>query len=182
MDNYTEEILLPDVLGDLPGITRHEKEREAVPEMKVPNWIRVFFLLEPRPPEIPRRVVVCGAGKAPSTRKKPRHVFRTVPDSRPEPVVVRKKVKAAKAGLRDRKPSPVVVSAEQVVKLPWVWIPIMVHMEKLGPLKIGHNCHMGKLRGVDILREARSVFRRAGIPVDVKLCGNHGFISLADKN
>lgn len=194
MDNYTEEILLPDVLGDLSGITRHGQEREVVQEMKVPNWIRVFFLLEPRPPEIPRRVVVCGAGKAPSTRKKPRHVFRTDPDSRPEPVVVRKNVKAGK--IRDDKPlvfsdpndpnpqwSFDILQRDTGKKsLIWRWNWLFVALQLTKEVRIRHDQHLGKLRGVDILIAARRDFKRAGIPVVVKLCGNHGFISLADKN
>jgi len=150
--------------------------------MKVPNWLREFFLLPPRPPEPVRRTIIAGGVKTPGTRPKRRHAWRSEASGMPEPRIVRKKVKSVKFP-DDGIELAVIQDAREPSRVDfWRWDWLYALLQQQETIRIGENEHFGALRGVDMLIAARREFRRAGIPVEVKLCGQHGFITLLDTN
>lgn len=154
--------------------------------VRIPNFIREFFLLQPRPPERPVRRTGFEMSQPPRPRKKRRDVQRDEPDTMPKPEVMRKKVRVGKADeVEVLRQGNDLLGRELVLRTEGLgrkWFVINLALQRDGQLRIGPQDHLGKLRGVDILVAARRQFRRAGIPVDIKLCGRHGFISLRDPN
>lgn len=59
------------------------------------------------------------------------------------------------------------------------WEPFLKRLyDNDGMLKINKNEYYGKIRGMDILIEARKDFKRLGIKAEVKLMGDYGTIRL----
>jgi len=71
---------------------------------------------------------------------------------------------------------------EQIhIKLEQKWGPLIERM-KTHPheiLKVTKNSYYGKIRGMDILLEARKDFKRLGIEAEFKLMGDYGTIRLS---
>lgn len=147
--------------------------------MKIKDFFVRYILRRQEPV---RRVIECGGVKAPPHRKKHRHKWRDDAEGAPEPEVVRRKVRPVKPYIQDMNVLLPEAAHELIDDLNHLWTHLHFLLQNEKRVRIGPNDHYGKLRGVDILRIARRDFRRAGIPVNVKLCGQHGFISLASND
>lgn len=148
--------------------------------MKVPNWLREFFLLSPRPPERPVRRVVQPAAQKRHSHRNHRWHNDTSAGGTPGPEVIRKKVRYEPLLNDIETPWPTTEPTRKDLNDMKFWSGMWAALIRRGRLRVGHNQYYGKLRGVDILIHAKRDFNRAGIPVDVKLCGSHGFISLRE--
>lgn len=150
--------------------------------MRIPNCVREFFLLSPNPPRHPVRYT---GNDAVQTQRRYRKGVRDAPEQpydRPEPEVIRKKVRV---GIRDAIPESCIElkkCKDEGHALNAFWFCLYFMMRNHGRVRFRQNDYYGHFRGVDVLIFAKGAFRRAGIPVDVKLCGSHGFISLKESS
>ena len=147
------------------------------------GWFKSFR--RRKQPQI--KTIVCGGVKQPK-RKKKRSPFRNASTMTQSDPLSTGEIKKQLGIGHDKYDPPTVTFFQKIEhkevgkkKRQWKWNALYVALQTCNSLCINHNMHYGSLRGVDILIAAKRDFRRAGIPVTVKLCGNHGYIELRSK-
>jgi len=58
------------------------------------------------------------------------------------------------------------------------WYPLILKLESSGSVRISKHTHYGGMRGIDIVRKAKTELRRMGYEIEINLRGHDGVIIL----